>query len=98
LATTFFVTEVQGSYTLIHGHNCLHANQRVPSSLYQFLVYWVGVDATIIHVDSLVCVVMANAPSLRGHDGIACLSSHDLLILVLCFQNFSLLLSLRKVS
>jgi hypothetical protein len=53
LATTFFVSDVQGSYTLIHGHNCFHANQRVPSSLYQFLVYWVGVDATIIHVDSL---------------------------------------------
>jgi hypothetical protein len=34
LATTFFVVEVQGSYNLILGHNWIHANRCVPSSLH----------------------------------------------------------------
>jgi hypothetical protein len=38
LATTFFVVEVQGNYSVILGHDWIHANHCVPSTLHQFLI------------------------------------------------------------
>ena len=38
VATTFFISEVQGNFNLILGHDWIHANQCVPSSLHQFLI------------------------------------------------------------
>ena len=38
LATVFFVSEVQGNFSLILGHDWIHANQCVPSTLHQFLI------------------------------------------------------------
>jgi hypothetical protein len=34
LATTFFVIEVQGSYKIILGHDWIHANRCIPSTLH----------------------------------------------------------------
>jgi hypothetical protein len=78
LATTFFIVNVQGSYNLILGHDWIHANRCVPSSLNQFLIQWVGDAIKVVHSDSSADVAMADAPSLKGHDAIACLSSRDL--------------------
>jgi hypothetical protein len=36
LATSFFVAKTQGNFTLIIGHDWIHANQCVPSTLHQF--------------------------------------------------------------
>jgi hypothetical protein len=55
LATTFFVAEVQGSYTVILGHDWIHANWCVSSILHQFLIQWVGDDIEIVHADSTAC-------------------------------------------
>ena len=38
LATAFFVSEVQGNFSLILGRDWIHANQYVPSLLNQFLI------------------------------------------------------------
>jgi hypothetical protein len=38
LATTFFVIEVQGNYSVILGRDWIHANHSVPSTLHQFLI------------------------------------------------------------
>ena len=38
LATVFFIAEVQGSYSLILGHEWIHGNRCVPSSSHQFLI------------------------------------------------------------
>jgi hypothetical protein len=38
LATTFFVIKVQGNYSVILGHDWIHANHCVPSTLHQFLI------------------------------------------------------------
>jgi hypothetical protein len=38
LATTFFVAETQGNFSLILGRDWFHANQCVPSTLHQFLI------------------------------------------------------------
>ena len=39
-----------------------------------------GDDVEVVHSDSLADVAMADAPSLKGHDAIACLSGRDLSI------------------
>jgi hypothetical protein len=42
IPTAFFIVEVQGSYNTILGHDWIHANCCVPSTLHQFLIKWVG--------------------------------------------------------
>ena len=37
LAIAFFISEVQGNFSLILGRDWIHANQCVPSTLHQFL-------------------------------------------------------------
>jgi hypothetical protein len=37
LATAFFVVEVQGNYSVILGHDWIHANHCIPSTLHQLL-------------------------------------------------------------
>ena len=78
LAIAFFVAKVQGSYNLFLGCDWIHANRCVPSSLHQFLIQWVGDNVEVVHADSSAYVATADAPSLGGHDGIACLSERDL--------------------
>jgi hypothetical protein len=38
LATTFFIVEVQGNYSVILGRDWIHANCCIPSTLHQFLI------------------------------------------------------------
>jgi hypothetical protein len=38
----------------------------------------VGDEIEVVHADSSAQVVTVDAPLLEGHDGIACLSGHDL--------------------
>ena len=78
LAIAFFVADVQGSYNLILGHDWIHANRCVPSSLHQFLIQWVGDAVEVVHSDSSADVAVADAPTLGGHDAIACFSGRDL--------------------
>ena len=50
----------------------------MPSSLYQFLIQWVGDVVEVVHSYSSADVATADAPTLGGHDAIACLSGRDL--------------------
>jgi hypothetical protein len=77
LVTAFFVSKVQGIYSLILERNWIHANRCVPYSLLQFLIQWVEDEVKIVHTDSS-AYVLADAASLGRHDGIACLSGRDL--------------------
>jgi hypothetical protein len=38
LATAFFIVEMQGNYSVILGHDWIHANRCIPSTLHQFLI------------------------------------------------------------
>jgi hypothetical protein len=38
LTTVFFIIEVQGNYSVILGHDWIHANRCIPSTLHQFLI------------------------------------------------------------
>jgi hypothetical protein len=73
IPTAFFITEVQGNYNAILGHDWIHANHCVPSTLHQFLIQWVGEKVEIVHADVSVCVVTADSSS-WSHYNIKCLS------------------------
>jgi hypothetical protein len=38
LATAFFIVEVQGNYSIILGHDWIHANHSISSTLHQLLI------------------------------------------------------------
>ena len=77
LAIVFFVAEVQGSYSLILGHEWIHGNRCVPSSLHHFLIQWVNNEVEIIHADSSAYTTV-DSPLLRRYDNMICLSGRDL--------------------
>jgi hypothetical protein len=77
LATTFFIAEVQGNYSIILGRDWIHVNHCIPSTLHQFLIQWVGDDIEVIYADTSACVAMANS-SIWTHEDVKCLSCLDL--------------------
>jgi hypothetical protein len=46
LTIAFFVVEVQGNYNVILGHDWIHANHCIPSTLHQFLIQWIDDEVT----------------------------------------------------
>jgi hypothetical protein len=61
LATTFFIIEVQSNYSAILGHDLIHANHCVPSSLHQFLIQWIDDKIEVVHTDTSTYIILANA-------------------------------------
>jgi hypothetical protein len=90
LAMTFFVADVQGSYSLILGRDWIHANCCIPSSMHQFLIQWVDDVVELVYSDSFAEVATADAPMLGG-----------MMLLVAClveiFLAMNLLVLLDKV-
>jgi hypothetical protein len=61
LATAFFVIEVQGNYCVILGHDCIHTNHCIPSTLYQLLIQWIDDEVEVVHVDASAYIALADA-------------------------------------
>jgi hypothetical protein len=61
LATTFFIIEVQSNYSAILGHDLIHVNHCVPSSLHQFLIQWIDDKIEVVHTDTSTYIILANA-------------------------------------
>jgi hypothetical protein len=59
LATEFFIIEVQGNYSIILGHDWIHINHCVPSTLYQFLIQWINDEIKVVHVDASAYIALA---------------------------------------
>ena len=78
LATTFFVSKVQGNFSLILGRDWIHANQCVPSILHQFLIQWIGDEVEIVPGDTSSFIATADSNSIGANDNIKCLSGLDL--------------------
>ena len=70
LATAFFVSEVQGNFSLILGRDWIHANQCVPSTLHQILIQWVGDEIEVVHGDTSSYIATADSNTLIMHDDI----------------------------
>jgi hypothetical protein len=60
LATTFFVVEVQGNYSVILAHDWIHTNHCVPSTLHQFLIQWIDDEIEMAHTDALTYIALAD--------------------------------------
>jgi hypothetical protein len=77
LATTFFITEVQGNYSIILGQDWIQANRCIPSTLHQLLIQWVDNNVEVVHTDTSACIAMANS-SIWRYDNVNCLLGLDL--------------------
>ena len=78
LATAFFVSEVQGNFSLILGRDWIHDNQCVLSTLHQFLIQWIGDEIEVVHGDTSSFITTADSNSIGANDNIKCLSGLDL--------------------
>jgi hypothetical protein len=79
LATTFFIIEVQGNYSIILDRGRNHANHCIPSTLHQFLIQWIRDEIVVVHADVSAYIVVAHAMSDWQHGGAQCLSGRDLI-------------------
>ena len=60
LLTTFFIIDEKGSYNLLLGHDWIHANCCVPSTMHQCLIQWLGDDVELVRADESVSIATAN--------------------------------------
>jgi hypothetical protein len=61
LATTFFIIEVQGNYSVILGRDWIHTNHCIPSTLHQFLIQWIDDKIEVVHVDTSAYIALVDA-------------------------------------
>jgi hypothetical protein len=60
LATTFFVVEVLGNYSIILGRDWIHVNRCIPSTLHQFLIQWIDNEIEVVHADASAYIALAD--------------------------------------
>jgi hypothetical protein len=60
LATTFFVIEVQGNYSVILDRDWIHVNHCIPSTLHQFLIQWIDDEVEVVHADVSAYIALAD--------------------------------------
>jgi hypothetical protein len=78
LATMFFVVEVQCNYSVILGHDWIHANRCIHSTLHQFLIQWIDDEVEVVHADVLAYMALADIMADWQHGNSWCLSGKDL--------------------
>jgi hypothetical protein len=78
LATTFFIIEVQGNYSVILGRDWIHTNHCIPSTLHQFLIQWIDDEIEVVHMDTSAYIALADATADWQHGNAQCLSGRDL--------------------
>ena len=100
LATTFFVSEVQGNFCLILGRDWIHANQCVPSTLHQILIQWISDKIEVVHGDTSSYIATADSNTLGVHDDIKYLSRLDLsdFELISCTKDGFVLATLKPME
>jgi hypothetical protein len=67
LATVSFIVEVQGIYSVILGHDWIHANYCIPSTLHQFLIQWIDDEIEVVHMDASAYIALADATANWQH-------------------------------
>ena len=60
LLTIFFVIDGKGSYSLLLGHDWIHANYCVPSTMHQCLIQWHGDDVELVRTNESVSITTAD--------------------------------------
>ena len=77
IAIAFFISEVQGNFSLILGRDWIHANQCVSSTLHQFFIQWIGDEIEVVHGDTSSYIATVDSSTLGVHGDIKCLSGLD---------------------
>ena len=67
------VINVKGSYSLLLGRDCIHANCCIPPTMHQCLIQWVDDTVEIVSADSSFSVASAEA-HIMSYDRMNCLS------------------------
>jgi hypothetical protein len=57
----FFVVDVKGRYNVLLGRDWIHANERIPLTLHQCVVQWVGNEVEFVKADEDVCIAVAES-------------------------------------
>jgi hypothetical protein len=52
LSIAMFIIEVQGNYSIILGHDWIHVNHCIPSTLHQFLIQWIDDEIEVVNVNA----------------------------------------------
>ena len=60
LLTMFFIIDGKGSYSLLLGHDWIHANCCVPSTMHQCVIQWHGDDVEVVRVDESMSIATAD--------------------------------------
>jgi hypothetical protein len=77
IPTAFFVVDVKGRYNVLLGHDWIHANGCVPSTLHQCVVQWVGDQVEVVGADEDTCIAMAKTQEDIHEGHMRCLSGHN---------------------
>jgi hypothetical protein len=78
LATSFFIVEVQGSYSVILGRDWIHVNRCVPSTWHQFLIQWIDDEIDVVHANTSAYIDLADVTGDWQLERAQCLSGRDL--------------------
>ena len=57
MLTTFFVIDGKGSDSLLLGHDWIHANCCIPSTMHQCLIQWHGDNVELVHANYSISIV-----------------------------------------
>jgi hypothetical protein len=79
LTTAFFIVEVQGNYSIILGHDWIHANICVPSTLHQFMIQWIDDEIEVVHTDTSTYIALTDATTNCQHGSTQCPLGNGLL-------------------
>ena len=60
LPTTFFIINGKGTYSLLLGHDWIHTNCCIPSTMHQCLIQWQGDNVEVVQADTSVSVATAD--------------------------------------
>ena len=60
MLTTFLVIDGKGPYNLLFGHDWIHANYCVPSTMHQCLIQWHGDDVELVRADESMSIATAD--------------------------------------
>jgi hypothetical protein len=78
IQTTFFVVNVKGRYNILLGHDWIHANGCVPSTLHQCVIQWISDEVEVVQADDSACIALAESLGDFQDKEIKCLTGWDL--------------------
>ena len=60
MLTTFFVIDGKGLYSLLLGHDWIHANCCVQSTMHQCLIQWHGDNVELVHAEDSMSIAIVD--------------------------------------